>query len=118
FVDIVPTVLELCGVKVPRAVQGKSLAGLLAGKVGRHRGHVIAEYSENEEAMVRTERWKLIYCTGKRKREDGYHTGAPLPGRTLRLYDLERDPDETTNLAGQPEQAKRVRELTALLAQH
>jgi choline-sulfatase len=118
FVDIVPTVLELCGVEVPSAVQGRSLLALLDGKVRRHRGHVIAEYSENEEAMVRTDRWKLIYCTGKRKREDGYHTGGPLPGRTVRLFDLERDPEEHADLARKARQAKRVRELTAILAEH
>ena len=68
--------------------------------------------------MIRTDRWKLIYCTGKRERKDGYTTGKPLPGRTVRLYDTEKDPDETTDLAAKPEQAKRVAELTARLAEH
>jgi arylsulfatase A-like enzyme len=118
FVDIVPTVLQVCGVAVPAAVQGRSLLPLLEGKAGRHRDHVIAEYSENEEAMIRTERWKLIYCTGKRERKDGYATGRPLPGRTVRLYDLENDPEEMTNLAGRPEHRGRVDELMRRLADH
>jgi choline-sulfatase len=118
FIDIVPTVLQLCGVAVPAGVQGRSLVPLLEGKAKRHREHVISEYSENEEAMVRTERWKLIYCTGKRARKDGYTTGRPLPGRTVRLYDMNNDPDEMTNLAGKPERRRLVDDLTRQLADH
>jgi choline-sulfatase len=118
FVDIVPTVLEFCQVPVPATVQGQSLAALLRGEAKRHRDHVIVEYAENEEAMIRSERWKLIYCTGKRARQDGYATGRPSPGRTIRLYDEENDPEEMTNLGGRPEQARRVADLTARLAEH
>ncbi|HEX5270732.1 MAG TPA: hypothetical protein VFW33_09610, partial [Gemmataceae bacterium] len=76
------------------------------------------EYSENEEAMIRTERWKLVYTTGKRQRQDGYATGKPLPGRTVLLFDEANDPDEMTNLAKKPEHAKLVDEMTAKLAEH
>jgi choline-sulfatase len=118
FIDVLPTVLGLCGVAVPEGVQGRSLVPLLDGKTEKHREHVVAEYSENEEAMVRTARWKLIYCTGKRERKDGYTTGRPLPGRTLRLYDLDNDPEEMTNLADKPEHRRLVDDLTRRLAEH
>jgi choline-sulfatase len=118
FIDIVPTLLEACGQPIPENVQGRSLSGALSGEKTAHRDHVIAEYSENEEAMIRTERWKLVYITGKRKREDGYATGKPLPGRTVLLFDEQNDPDEMTNLAKKPEHAKLVEELTAKLAEH
>jgi choline-sulfatase len=118
FVDIAPTILEATGAKVPASVQGKSLVPLLQGKTTRHRPHVIVEYSENEEAMIRTDRFKLIYTTGKRPRQDGYATGKPLPGRIIRLYDLNDDPDEFTDLSRRPEQAERVKALTKLLAEH
>jgi arylsulfatase A-like enzyme len=118
FVDIAPTVLEACGVAVPKEMQGRSLLPLLASKADRHRDHVISEYSENEEAMLRTERWKLVYGTGKRERQDGYTTGRPLPGRTVKLFDEEKDPDEFVNLADRPDQADRVRAMTRLLAEH
>ncbi len=110
--------LDFCRVAVPASVQGKSLTGLLLGEVERHRDHVVVEYSENEEAMIRTERWKFIYCTGKRARQDGYATGRPLPGRTIRLYDEEKDPEEMTNLADKPEQTRRVADFTTQLAEH
>jgi choline-sulfatase len=118
FIDVVPTVLELCEQPVPATVQGQSLLPLYRGERERHREQVFVEYSENEEALIRTDRWKLIYCTGKRQRQDGYTTGKPLPGRTVQLFDLEQDPDEMTNLARRPEQAKRVADLTARLADH
>lgn len=118
FIDIVPTVLAYCGATIPAAVQGKSLVPVLGGKSREHRPWVVAEYSENEEAMLRTPRWKLIYETGKRARRDGYATGKPLPGRTVQLFDLDNDPEEWTNVSGRPEHADRVREFTALLADH
>ncbi|MGE5195654.1 MAG: sulfatase-like hydrolase/transferase, partial [Deltaproteobacteria bacterium] len=87
-------------------------------KTNRHRDEVFVEYSENEEAAVRTERWKLVYTTGKRERRDGYTTGRPLPGRTIRLFDLEHDPDEMTSVADRPENAPVVAGLTQKLADH
>ncbi len=68
--------------------------------------------------MIRTERWKFIYGTGKRERQDGYATGRPLPGRTIRLYDEENDPEEMTNLASKPEHARLIADFTAQLAAH
>jgi choline-sulfatase len=118
FIDIVPTVLASCDVPIPKEVQGKSLVPLLRGKTAKHRDQVFVEYAENEEAMIRTGRWKFIYCTGKRARKDGYETGRPLPGRTVQLFDVVNDPDEFTNLAGRPEHAGRVEEFTHRLAGH
>ncbi|MEW6306285.1 MAG: sulfatase/phosphatase domain-containing protein, partial [Verrucomicrobiota bacterium] len=118
FIDILPTVLDVAGVPVPAQVQGKSLSPLLDGKATRHRDAVIIEYSENEEAYIRTDRYKFIYCTGERPREDGYATQNPLPGKTVLLFDLERDPDEMTNLAGRAQYKRTVNEFTYMLADH
>ncbi|MBI2947175.1 MAG: sulfatase [Verrucomicrobia bacterium] len=118
FIDIFPTVLEFAGLSVPANAQGKSLVPLLLGKARRHRDRVFIEYSENEEAYVVTERWKFIYGTGKRTREDGYAAENPLPGRTIRLFDLDADPSELKNLAKQREHARRVEQFTRQLAEH
>ena len=56
--------------------------------------NVFSEYLENEEACIRTERWKFIQCSGRRARNDGYITSNPTPGRYVRLYDQKNDPDE------------------------
>ena len=68
------------------------LSGEGAATSPRH--HIFSEYLENEEAFVRTEEWKFIFCSGKRKRTDGYETDNPTPGRYIRLYDLKKDPGE------------------------
>jgi arylsulfatase A-like enzyme len=118
FIDLVPTVLSFCEQPAPKYVQGKSLLPLLTGKAKTHREKVFVEYAENEEAMVRTDRWAFIYGTGKRARQDGYETGRPLPGRTVLLFDTDSDPDQLKNLAKQPEQAQRIRQFTQDLADH
>ncbi len=118
FIDIAPTILDSCGVATPKTVQGRSLLPLLQSKTDKHRDRVFVEYAENEEMAVRTDRWHLIYGTGKRARQDGYTTGKPLPGRTILLYDNLKDPGQTTNLASKAEFAPVVKELTAELAAH
>jgi len=118
FIDIAPTVLEFCGVNVPREVQGRSLKPLLQGETKRHRDEIVVEYAPNEEILIRDERYKLIYERGKTRRTDGYDTGRPLPGPNFRLFDLEEDPQERTNLADRPEQAERVKRMTEMLANH
>ena len=118
FVDVFPTVLDLCGVPVPKNVQGRSLVPLLKSETKAHRNQVFIEYAPNEEAAVRDERWKLIFERGKRRRTDGYDPGLPLLGRTIRLYDLENDPHEMHNVVAAPENAERVRKMLADLAEH
>jgi choline-sulfatase len=118
FVDLAPTFLDLCGIGIPKTLPGKSLKPILDGTTTTHRDRVFVEYSENEEAAVRTARWKLTYCSGLRERDDGYKTANPKPGRTLRLYDVQADPGEFRDLAKLPEHAETVRELTASLLEH
>ena len=99
-IDVPPTLLELLGAEPFSVNQGQSLSEYL--KTGRRpnpRQSIFSEYLENEEACVRTDRWKLIHCTGKRQRLDGYMTDDPLPGRTIRLFDLKNDPGEFLNIA-------------------
>ena len=107
LIDVVPTVLELCGVDVPANVQGRSLASLLRGEAEGHRDHVISEYADNAEAMVRTDRWKLIYSAGNRRRHDGYALdGHPRRGDDAALRPRD-DPGEMRDVADRPENARR-----------
>jgi choline-sulfatase len=108
LIDVAPTVLELVHVAAPAEMTGKSLASLLQGSKAPHRDEVVSVYAENQEAMIRDERWKLVVCAGTRDRQDGYATGRPLPGRTRRLYDLQSDPEENRDLAASPAHAERV----------
>ena len=117
-IDLVPTMLDLCGLPIAAEIQGKSILPLLKGQTDRHRQTLVIEYSENAEAYIRTDRWKFIYCAGNRIRQDGYVTDHPLPGRTIRLYDLAADPEEMTSLADHPQHAALVERFTGELADH
>jgi choline-sulfatase len=94
-VDIPATILDALGVEPMPGMHGRSLAPYLEGRrPPQPRDHVFSEYLHNEEACIRTARWKLIYCSGRRKRDDGYETAEPTPGRYLRLFDVRKDPGE------------------------
>jgi choline-sulfatase len=103
MVDVLPTILHLMQSPAPPGLQGLDLEPLIEGEPGA-RGHdvVFSEYLENEEAMVRSARFKLIVGTGRRLRRDGLQTGNPLTGPYQRLFDLADDPGETRDLADVP----------------
>lgn len=109
-IDVAPTILDLMGIDPLPIQHGSSLRPYLEGrKPAAVRDHIFSQYLENEEACVRTSRYKFIYCSGKRARTDGYKTDNPTPGRYVRLYDLQKDPGEFTDIAKrQPEVAAKL----------
>ncbi|MEM9831132.1 MAG: sulfatase [Bacteroidota bacterium] len=111
FVDVVPTVLDAIQAPTLTSVQGKSLLPLISQEVDTHKDYVFSEFLADNKAMVRSERWKYIFTTGKRDLAQGYATGNPPPGITHRLYDVVNDPDETTNLFSDPALADTVQVL-------
>lgn len=106
-IDLPHTLTDLLGLEAFPVRHGSSLRGYTEGRPGKARDHVFSQYLENEEAFVRTERWKFIIGSGRRKRTDGYETDHPTPGRYVRLFDLKADPGEFTNVA--PKQPAVVR---------
>ncbi len=112
MVDVFPTLTDLLKIPAPPDLHGRSLVGLLEGEPeAKGRDAVFSEYLENEEAMIRTDRYKLIVGTGRRQRQDGYTTGRPLPGPYIRLYDLAEDSEETTDLSDRADLAPVVKDL-------
>jgi choline-sulfatase len=103
LVDVFPTVCDLLGVPKPPLLHGIDLLPEIEGKPGaRTHDFIFSEYPENEEAMVRTDRNKLIVGTGRRMRKDHLGSGQPLSGPCQRLFDLEHDPEENNDLADDP----------------
>jgi len=99
-IDVPATIVDLMGIDRLPIEHGTSLRPYLEGGRSRApRTSIFSEYLENEEAFVRTNDWKFIFCSGKRKRTDGYETDNPTPGRYVRLFDVQKDPGEFTNLA-------------------
>ena len=127
-VDIAPTLLDFAGLRVPAAMQGRSLRPLLEGNPPDDwRASVLYSYYENSWAFremareqmtdpsfqfwtphrvgphrgVRTDRYKLIEYYGE--------------GDYWELFDLREDPHELRNLAGEPGHGDLLAELRAEL---
>jgi choline-sulfatase len=107
LIDLLPTLCDLTGVPPPADVDGLSLRPVLTASPGsspRVREMVFAEYHGKQAwrvpiRMVRSARWKYVRYLGFGEE----------------LYDLDADPGELRNLAGEPggraEQARLTREL-------
>jgi iduronate 2-sulfatase len=97
-IDIYPTLAELCGLPLPRHVQGKSLA-----KAFEDPQHVVHEavycLRGRNDHLLRTDRWALMR----------YGNGG------VELYDMQADPRQYTNLATDPKHARTRTELLAKL---
>ncbi|MBE0659820.1 MAG: sulfatase-like hydrolase/transferase [Bryobacteraceae bacterium] len=111
--DLAPAVIDLLGLARLPVEHGQSLLPYAEGRGPQQvRSHIVSEYLENEEVFVRDARWKYIYCSGRRKREDGYLTADPTPGRYERLFDLEHDSGEFTDVAAKhPDVVKKMKEI-------
>ncbi|MEK7404248.1 MAG: sulfatase [Acidobacteriota bacterium] len=82
--DVMPTLLDLVGVRPPARVTGESLRPLIGG-AGSRRESIITGWGEH--AAVRTPEWCYI--------------GRWSPGPPFEeLYDVRKDPLELTNVAG------------------
>jgi arylsulfatase A-like enzyme len=128
-VDVLPTLLEACGMDVPERIQGRSFLPLLTGDEYELNEAVYAEKTFHDcydpMRCIRTRRYKYIRYFEKsalhRVPGDIIFRGASLElGRLGRdaeeeLFDLAADPDEKHNLAGDPELAERVKDLRGRL---
>lgn len=102
FLDLYPTVAELCGLEVPKHVEGRSLVPMLADPKKSVRDFALTHVVRGSKAhgfSVRTDRWRYTQWS------DG----------TAELYDHISDEGEWHNLASQPEHAKAIERLKALI---
>ena len=107
LVDLYPTLSELCGIEQPSHVMGKSLSPVLADPNKQLRE---SAYSVTEARTVRrADRSKFL---GRTIRTNRYrYTEWDEGDFGVELYDYETDPEELTNLAGNPERANLVKRL-------
>ena len=99
LLDIFPTICDLVGAKIPAGLDGRSLKPALSAQSPGVRDSLFLAYRDVQRA-VRDDRYKLIRY--------------PQVNVT-QLFDLQEDPDEMKNLAQDPSQAERIKQLTASL---
>ena len=102
-IDLAPTILALAGLPRPQNIQGQNLLPLIEGTIDDWRDEFFCEHRFDHPGMaksegVRTKRWKYI-C---------YFEQNPVYEE---LYDLESDPHESQNLAGDPSAAAQLTEM-------
>jgi arylsulfatase A-like enzyme len=102
MVDFYPTLAELCGLVAPKHLSGVSLVPVLTNPAARPRQSALTQYASGYS--VSTPRYRYTEWG-----EEG-SAGAEL-------YDHETDPGEMANLAGRPEHAEMVEQLSKLLHQ-
>ena len=108
--DIMPTLLGLCGIEVPKAVQGRDYSGVLTGRA----------QPDNDAALITCPspfgEWTRARggreYRGVRTRRHTYVRD--LDGPWL-LYDNREDPYQMNNLADKPEYADLQKRLDAML---
>lgn len=102
FVDIYPTVAEMCGLPTPDTVKGQSLQPLLADPAKTIRDSALTYVARGAKAngfSLRTDRWRYTEWS------DG----------SVELYDHRGDPEEWYNVAADPKNAQTLAELKAKL---
>lgn len=121
LIDLLPTLAQLTGASLPRAtIDGRSVADLLLGTPGAKNPRDVTYYfAVHELQAVRKGRWKLhlphAYEHVVTPNRDGDRSGTVESRRTeLALFDLQADPGEQTNVAGQHPDTVRELEQLAL----
>ena len=119
--DILPTVVKLCGAKLPKKrIDGIDWTTLLRGDNSvTPREHFYYYYRKNSLEAVRQGDWKLVFAHPGRTYEGFLPGQGGQPGTVnemhefpMALYDLRRDPGERYNVLEQ--QPERVAELNQL----
>ncbi len=110
-VDLAPTILDLMGLPAPEGLHGRSVAPLLRAESETEvRYAFLYEYFHERRFPATPTMFALRTATHKLITYHGVPDGPEL-------YDLVRDPQERTNLAGRPGQLRRQRQLAARLAE-
>ncbi len=109
FVDIYPSLAELCGLPLPKHLEGTSFAPLIKNPNQTWKEAAFSQYPRGVSGKslmgytMRTDRYRLTRWVEKRD-----HSKVDA----VELYDHKTDPMETVNIANDPKNAKLVADLT------
>ena len=106
LLDLYPTISDLCGLKIPKGIQGKNISAMLDDPSVTVRDGAFSvdpRGKGNRGFLLRDDRWAYIQY-----KEDA-SAGAEL-------YDMQNDPQQFTNLVGNPKYQETVAALKKRLA--
>ena len=86
LLDLYPTLSDLCGLEVPKRLQGKVISGLLDNPKLKVRDTAFSTSAGRRGLLLRDDNWAYIQYG-----EDA--------SRGIELYDIKKDPKQYTNLA-------------------
>ncbi|MEY2820569.1 MAG: hypothetical protein RL105_141 [Verrucomicrobiota bacterium] len=111
FIDIYPTLADVCGLPKPKDVEGVSLRPVLDDASASVRPVAISQYPRNDAGKslmgysIRDDRWRLTLWRDK----------ATNAIHATELYDEVDDPHETVNVAAKSENAEVIAKLSKFL---
>lgn len=111
FVDLYPTLCELAGLPVPPTLEGVSLKPLLDGSAAKVKEAAFSQFPRQHEGRdymgyaMRNDRYRYVEWLDAESGEIA----------SRELYDHTSDPAENENLAGRPEHAALLAQLSAQL---
>ncbi|MGY8696013.1 MAG: sulfatase-like hydrolase/transferase [Verrucomicrobiia bacterium] len=98
LVDLVPTLLDSCGITPPESLPGRSLMPILRGQSSEWKQEAFIQISESQVGRaIRTSRWKYGIVAPD---ADGETESCSDAYAENYLYDLHSDPYELQNLIG------------------
>jgi arylsulfatase A-like enzyme len=102
--DLLPTMCDYAGIPMPPSFRGASLRPLVENRTVPWRDYLVSELADGHDSrMVRTARYKYIAFAAGKNREQ--------------LFDMDSDPGETKNLAGETKLQPVLDEHRQLLSQ-
>jgi iduronate 2-sulfatase len=111
FVDIFPSLAELCGLPLPEGLEGSSFKPLLENPTRPWKTAAFSQYPRPVPGVGR--------AMGHSLRTDRYRlTEWTIPGKDFKvseLYDYHKDPQGNVNVAEQADYAAKLQELSAQL---
>jgi iduronate 2-sulfatase len=111
FIDIYPTLADVCGLPKPKDVEGVSLKPVLDDAAARVRPVAISQYPRSDAGKtlmgysIRDDRWRLTLW--RDRKDNTIHA--------TELYDETDDPHETVNVAAKAEHAEVIARLSKFL---
>jgi len=119
FIDVYPTLVEICGLPLPCGLEGTSLLPWILDPTRTGKPAAFSQYPRMRQGhrhrgpgeimgyAVRTDRHRYVEWIDWSNRDV----------LARELYDLSADPHETRNVAGQPGRAQTIKEMSLLLNQ-